>query len=195
MEVPLEATIEALKVFKGYSILNAAPALKNLPEIAYSLANIFCVNELEAEALTQIHFVEIIDAKKMVKDLLEKGCRTVIVTLGKLGAVVNNEDGKIFHVPIPKKTNGIHAQDSTGGYCNVPLNYYKICIVLTGAGDAFIGALAFFIAKFPQVSLLQKVGASIMIATHSVKYKGTQSSYINFPKIDPTSEIFDFIEL
>lgn len=66
---------------------------------------------------------------------------------------------------------------------------------MTGAGDAFIGALAFFIAKFPQASLLQKVGASITIATHSVQYKGTQSSYINFPNIDPVSEHFDFIEL
>lgn len=116
MEVPLETTIEAMKIFKGYSILNAAPALENLPEIAFSLANIFCVNELEAEALTKINFVEIIDAKRMVQDLLKKGCRTVIVTLGKLGAVVNTiEDGKIYHVPIPKKTNGINVQDSTGG--------------------------------------------------------------------------------
>lgn len=120
MEVPLKATVEALKVFKGYSILNAAPALKNLPEIAFGLANIFCVNELEAEALTNINFVEIIDAKKMVKVLLSKGCKTVIVTLGKLGAVVNTaEDGKIFHVPIPKKMNGILAQDSTGRWCKL----------------------------------------------------------------------------
>ena len=114
----MEATIEALKMFKGYSILNAAPALKNLPEIAFGLANIFCVNELEAEALTNINFVEIIDAKKMVQELLTKGCETVIITLGKLGAVVNTaEDGKIFHVPIPKKINEILAQDSTGGWC------------------------------------------------------------------------------
>lgn len=62
----------------------------------------------------------------------------------------------------------------------------------TGAGDAFIGALAYFFAKFPEASLLQKMSASVSIATHSVQSMGTQSSYVNFPKIDPTAKGFKF---
>lgn len=113
LEVPLEATIEALKKFHGFSIFNAAPAIENLPDIAFGLANIFCVNELEAEAFTKIHFSEINDAKKMVECLQKKGCKTIIVTLGSLGAVVN-ENEKIYHVPVPKKKNDPQVQDSTG---------------------------------------------------------------------------------
>jgi sugar/nucleoside kinase (ribokinase family) len=67
--------------------------------------------------------------------------------------------------------------------------------LITGAGDAFIGALAFFFSKYPEASLLQKIGASIVIATSSVQNKGTQSSYINFPSIDPTKEKFKFNKL
>lgn len=116
LEVPLDATIEALKSFKGVSILNAAPALPSLPDAVFSLANIFCANELEAEALTKIVFSTITDAKAMVQSLLSKGCNTVIITLGKHGAVCNTENGQIFHVPVPQKMDDIVVQDSTGSY-------------------------------------------------------------------------------
>jgi sugar/nucleoside kinase (ribokinase family) len=68
-------------------------------------------------------------------------------------------------------------------------------VIKLGAGDAFIAALAYFYSKHPQATLLQKVAASISIATYSVQYKGTQSSYINFPSIDPTAESFEYHEL
>ena len=70
-----------------------------------------------------------------------------------------------------------------------------LLLLITGAGDAFIGALAFFFSKFPDASLVQKVAASIVIATSSVQNKGTQSSYINFPTIDPTKEEFKYNKL
>lgn len=112
METPIEATLEALKIFKGMSILNAAPASSNLPEIAFKSCKIFCANELEAEELTKIHFNEISDAKKIVHSLVnEKGCKTAIVTLGKLGAVFNDNEGRIIHVPVQEN---VQAVDSTG---------------------------------------------------------------------------------
>lgn len=114
MEVPISVTIKALETFQGFSILNAAPALENMPENAYSLANIFCLNEQEAEALTNVHFYGINDARRMIEELLKKGARTVILTLGKRGAVVN-ENGKIFHVPVPKAYEVHAVVDSTGG--------------------------------------------------------------------------------
>lgn len=49
----------------------------------------------------------------MVENLQAKGCKTVIITLGKLGAVYN-DDKKIIHVPIPKSLQQIQVVDSTG---------------------------------------------------------------------------------
>jgi sugar/nucleoside kinase (ribokinase family) len=49
----------------------------------------------------------------MVLNLQKKGCKTVIITLGKLGAVYNDGE-KIIHVPLPKQIQQINAIDSTG---------------------------------------------------------------------------------
>lgn len=95
----------------------------------------------------------------------------MVITLGKLGAAFNDDDGKIIQVPVPLKVNAVDT---------------------VGAGDAFIGALAFFIAKFPNSSWLQRIGASIEIASHSVQLKGTQTSFVNFPIIDPTTKDYEF---
>lgn len=213
LETPVEATIEALTSFKGLSILNAAPAISNLPECAFKQPTIFCVNELEAEELTNIPFKNIGDAKKIIQSLTtQKGCKTVIVTLGKHGAAFNDND-KIYHVPI--LSDDIQSVDSTGMCVCVcrdeneikhisVLNYMYLMYIffspsitmMIGAGDAFCGGLAYFLAKFPHASLLQQVAASISIATHSVQYKGTQSSYKNFPSIDPTTlNSFEYHEL
>jgi sugar/nucleoside kinase (ribokinase family) len=67
--------------------------------------------------------------------------------------------------------------------------------MLTGAGDAFVAALAYFYSKFPHASLVQKVASSIKIASHTVQLKGTQSSYLNFPVIDPTVDPIEYQEL
>lgn len=82
------------------------------------------------------------------------------------------EDPRAVHHPISKLENA--------------------CVDSTGAGDAFIGALAHFIAKFPKSTLLQKIGAACEIASNSVQFRGTQSSYCSFPEIDPTSKSYEF---
>jgi ribokinase len=173
LETPLPATIKALEDFNGISILNAAPAMK-IPDEVLKLPNIFCVNELEAEGVTGIEIKDLQSVKKSIKNLKNKGCQTVIVTLGKLGAAFNDERGAIIHVPVQTKVNVVDT---------------------VGAGDAFIGALAFFISRFPNASLLQKIGGSIEIASHSVELKGTQTSFVNFPSIDPTTKNYKFEEI
>jgi sugar/nucleoside kinase (ribokinase family) len=67
--------------------------------------------------------------------------------------------------------------------------------VYTGAGDAFVAALAYFYSTFPHATLMQKVAASMAIASHTVQFKGTQSSYVNFPVIDPTTVPIEYQEL
>lgn len=138
------------------------------------LPNIFCVNEHEAEVVAGVAIKSVADAKVSISELKKKGCRTVVITLGKLGAAFNDESGKVFHVPVPHEV---------------------VAIDTVGAGDAFIGALAYFTAKFTAASMIQKIGASIEIASHSVQYKGTQTSFINFPSIDPTTKNYQFYQL
>lgn len=166
----MPATIRALESFKGISILNGAPATK-LTEEVLKLPNIFCVNEVEAEEMTGIVIKNERDAEKAIKELIRLGCKLVIITLGKLGAAFNDygHSENIFCIPVQSAVNVVDT---------------------VGAGDAFIGALAYFIAKFPNASWSQKIGASIVIATHSVQFKGTQSSFINFPSIDPTTKSY-----
>jgi ribokinase len=48
---------------------------------------------------------------------------------------------------------------------------------LQGAGDAFVGALAFYLSCMPQLPLEESLQRSGQIASHSVQYPGTQSSY------------------
>lgn len=54
LETSIESNITALKEFKGISILNAAPALENIPLDLIKLPSIFCVNEIEASIITGI---------------------------------------------------------------------------------------------------------------------------------------------
>jgi ribokinase len=54
----------------------------------------------------------------------------------------------------------------------------KVAVVDTsGAGDAFLGALAFYISNMPELPLQEAVQRSCAIATISVQRQGTQSSY------------------
>lgn len=129
------------------------------------------MNEIEAEEITGIKIKSSAEVKQSIEELQRRGCQTAVVTLGKLGAAFNDDSGKIIHVPVPIKVNAVNT---------------------VGAGDAFIGALAFFIAKFPSASWTQKIGASVEIASRSVQVRGTQSSFGNFPKIDPTTKNYDF---
>lgn len=51
------------------------------------------------------------------------------------------------------------------------------CLLAQGAGDAFVGALAYYLAKLSSLSLGDAVRRSGEIATLSVQSPGTQTSY------------------
>ena len=46
-----------------------------------------------------------------------------------------------------------------------------------GAGDSFIGSLAFFLATQPELGLVESARRAIQIASISVQHAGTQTSY------------------
>lgn len=127
LEVPVPVAVHALRVAHEAgvtTILNAAPAVSVPPEI-YGYCDYVTPNEVEAAALTGQRVAGPADAARAADALLARGCRNVIVTLGKAGALAKNAS-VTAHVPA--------------------LGAGPV-VETTGAGDAFTGALAVAIAE------------------------------------------------
>jgi ribokinase len=155
LEVPLEANLAAMRRARDSGVLtifNPAPAVTTLPDEIFELSNICCPNETEAEILTGITIKSNKDAEAAARKLLDRGARNVIVTLGSRGSLLVNQAMSEF-VPAVR----VKAVDTTG------------------AGDAFVGSLAFFTAQGkPLVEAMQRAS---QIAALSVQAHGTQSSF------------------
>eukprot|EP00039_Didymoeca_costata_P019772 m.338872 g.338872 ORF g.338872 m.338872 type:complete len:348 (+) comp18576_c0_seq1:121-1164(+) len=166
-EIEMDTTIAALKIAKGSSsvrsIFNPAPAPADgiLPAEAYSLPDVFCVNETEAELMTGIKCEEDSLAKilnwagEASAKLIALGANMVLITMGANGSFLMG--GEIE------------------GYLHVPVAAVK-AIDTTGAGDSFLGALAYFLAR-DQLTLEECVHRANLVASKSVQKEGTQSSY------------------
>jgi ribokinase len=115
------------------------------------LANPLVVNEHEAHALLGAPVRGVADAQDAALELLGTGPASVVVTLGGEGAVVAG-DGPLRHVPAPI----------------VPV------VDTTGAGDAFVGALATRLAG--GASLSEAVTSGVRAGAAAVSKEGAQSS-------------------
>uniref|UniRef100_A0A669P5X8 Ribokinase n=1 Tax=Phasianus colchicus TaxID=9054 RepID=A0A669P5X8_PHACC len=159
LEITPAVSLEALKMARASGVktlFNPAPALADLDPEFYTHSDIFCCNETEAEILTGIPVGNLEDAEKVGRMLLERGCKLVIVTLGAEGCMMISVEEPIpKHVPAEK----VRAVDTTG------------------AGDSFVGALAFYLAYYPELPMEEMVRKSNYIASVSVQASGTQSSY------------------
>jgi len=155
LEIEVELSLIALRLAKklGVStILNPAPARASLPEEIYKLTDIFCPNESEAELLTGKKINSMTDIEEMAKQFVTAGAKSVIITLGENGCyVLSNGVGK--HI----SANKVSVVDSTG------------------AGDAFVGALAHFLDL--GIDIFESSKRASAVATISVQGKGTQSSF------------------
>jgi len=105
------------------------------------------------EVLTGVHVASIEDAKVAAQKLLEKGCKKVIVTLGSNGSLIYGPD-QCEHVPAIKVTNVVDT---------------------TGAGDAFVGTVAHFIAN--GIELKKAVEYATFACSLSIQKPGAQGSY------------------
>jgi ribokinase len=143
-------------------VLNAAPAA---PLSAETLAacDPLVVNETEATAL----IARVEDAPitaDVVTALLDRGPRSVVVTLGAEGALVATAHAPhdVIHVPAER----VAAIDTTG------------------AGDAFVGAIAAALAKGQ--ALQDAVRWASRVAALSVTRRGAQASYPFEAELVPT---------
>ena len=128
METPDETTIYALKKAKENectTILNHAPARK-INEENFKLIDFFTPNETEAEFYLNKKIKTESDIKNAGQELLKKGVKNVIITLGEKGVYFANKEENFF------------------------LNAFKLkepVLDTTGAGDAFNGALTVSLAS------------------------------------------------
>ncbi|XP_017767410.1 PREDICTED: ribokinase-like [Eufriesea mexicana] len=165
-ESPLETILHALKLHKdhGLSIVNGAPATKDVDSELLKLCGIFCVNETEAEVMTGVQLMGLSNIQHAVDKLLDKGCDTVIVTLGEQGAAYASQNNRTVKMVSTK--------------CVQPVDS-------TGAGDAFLGALAYFKAYHPALSMDECIRRACVVATESVLKFGTHASFPNRSSLSP----------
>ena len=150
LEIPVETTLAALRIAREEgvrTIFNPAPAREELPEELYRLSDVLCPNEPETELLTGMP-----PGEAAARELLSRGAGSVVLTLGERGCLVVEGDTAV-EVPVEQ----VRAVDTTG------------------AGDAFVGALAALLAAGrPLVKAAERANA---IAALSVQARGTQTSF------------------
>lgn len=155
LEIPLATTLLALRAARGEgtpTIVNPAPARADLPDELLELSDVFCPNQGEAALVSGRPVDTVDDAEAAAHDLLDRGARAVVITLGEDGCLVADREGA-EHV----EGMAVDAVDSTG------------------AGDAFVGALACFLARGD--SLRDGASWANRVAALSVMGRGTQTSY------------------
>ena len=161
LEAPLDTVYYALRFARARgirSILNPAPAQAlDLAQVA--LADYVIPNETEAEALAGMPVNNLDDARACAGKLLEDGLRRVIVTLGANGALCAGPEGMTHVAPFAVRP-----------------------VDTTGAGDAFIGSLACFLAE--GLAEMEAISRANLYAALSTLGAGTQKSFVTRERFD-----------
>ncbi|MBV8496905.1 MAG: ribokinase [Gammaproteobacteria bacterium] len=153
-EIPLDTVYYTVRFAREHGIrciVNPAPAL---PADFGQLtgADYFIPNETEAELVTGHKVQSLDEARGCASSLLAKGFRRVLLTLGARGALLADQKGST-HVP----PFAVTATDTSG------------------AGDAFIGSLAVFLAE--GAAEKDAVARANLYAALSTTRVGTQKSF------------------
>lgn len=161
LEVPLETVYYTLRFARQHgirSILNPAPGQRlDLAEVAN--ADYVIPNETEAEALGGMPVGNLHEARACAVHLLRSGLRRVIVTLGENGALLASDE-RVVHVP----SHRVQPVDTTG------------------AGDAFIGSFATFLAEgCEEAEAVERANVYAALSTLGV---GTQCSFATAAQFD-----------
>jgi len=155
LEVPLE-TVYATLAFgrrRGVrTVLNPAPAVRDLDMERARDANFLMPNETELAILTRLPVESEAEVAAAADTLVRQGFEAVIVTLGARGALVATGEGARRIAPVK-----VEAVDTTG------------------AGDAFIGSFARYLAA--GLSLDAALAQATRYAAFSVTRRGAQKSY------------------
>ncbi|WP_291378755.1 ribokinase [Demequina sp.] len=164
-EIPMEATDRASSIAASHGarvVLNAAPSGDFSP-MTLRAADPLVVNEHEAAAALDLLGGDapagdddadiVATARAITAALLDRGVPSVLTTLGAAGVIGGESADGLWHEPARRVT---------------PVD-------TTGAGDAFIGALAAELASGSGLRDAAKVANRV--AAFSVQRHGTQGSY------------------
>jgi ribokinase len=160
-EIPLETVYYTIEFARKHGILcivNPAPAqsvdLPALKDLDY-----FVPNESEAASITGCPVKNVEDAKQCAQKLVGGGIRRVIITLGANGSFLASRDGSSHVAPF-----AVNSIDSSG------------------AGDAFIGSFAVFLAEgVPEQEAVRRANLYAGLSTTGV---GTQKSFYDRARFD-----------
>ena len=162
MEIPPETVLRAVEVAGeagGRALVNLAPHREVPPELLERLDPLV-VNEHEAAFLLGVPKVDGVEgALDAAPKLLSLGPRSAVITVGENGAVFS-DGGAAEHLPAPK----VEVVDTTG------------------AGDAFVGALATRLARGD--SLGEAVAYAVRAGAAAVTREGAQGAL-------PTPEVVE----
>ncbi|MDQ1547279.1 MAG: ribokinase [Actinomycetota bacterium] len=147
----IETALLAAEAMGARGILNLAP-YQPLPPHVLAVCDPLIVNETEASSLVGWAVHDLDSAARAVEQL-QGVARSVVVTIGARGAMWG--DGQ------------------TSGHTVAPL--VETVVDTTGAGDAFVGALAATLSR--GASLEDAVGVGVLAGSFAVKSPGAQSSY------------------
>jgi ribokinase len=153
LEIPMDTVYYAVDhaASKGVRvILNPAPANQLSTQLLQKI-EILTPNKTEASMIAGIPVADMDDAKQAAKLICDKGVKTVVVTMGPLGAVV-----------------------CEGGKCTIVATQKVEPVDTTGAGDVFNGAMAVALAEGK--GIVDAVGFACSAAAISVTRFGAQSS-------------------
>ena len=160
-EIPLPTVLHTLALAREHGIrciLNPAPA-QPLDLTLLKGLDYFIPNEAEAATITGMPVRNLDQAKQCAAKLLETDIRHAVITLGQNGSLLATREFS-EHIPaFPVK-----------------------CIDSSGAGDAFIGSFATFLAEgFPQLDALRRASLYAALSTTAV---GTQKSFADRAKFE-----------
>ncbi|MBN8854330.1 MAG: ribokinase [Sphingobacteriales bacterium 50-39] len=153
LEIPMAVVEYAVEcaASKGIKvILNPAPAAALSPGLLEKI-DILTPNKTEASMIAGIPVTDMGSAKKAAIAICDKGVRTVVVTMGPLGAVI-----------------------CEGGECSVVETRKVAAVDTTAAGDVFNGAIA--VALSEGKNMAEAVRFACDAAAISVTRLGAQSS-------------------
>lgn len=169
LEIPLSSVelIAEKKSNNNVFILNPSPLDKNVNyDPILKNVDILVPNEIELAQLSGIKIDGLKGLDEATDKLLEKGVKTVVVTLGSKGAFVRNED----------------VQEH--------LNVRDVKVVDTeGAGDIFMGSFACSYLKSRDI--IKSVKFANEVATISVTRYGTQKSIPNDDELNKINKMFN----
>lgn len=160
-EIPSSVVERAIALARQYQckvLLNNAPA-RDIPPHTLSQVDFLVINETEASFMNKTPVSSVEDALACAVAMHQRVNGQVIITLGEKGAVLSSDNG---------------SQHYSAVFC-------PDVVDTTGAGDSFIGGIAYCVVN--DITLDEAIPFAAEISTCSIQKYGGQSSFPMLPDV------------